>query len=120
MCVTFRLIGEGADANAMCRDSGATALMVSVAWQNGDLVEFFLSKGALPLIRDKEGRTPVHIAAANGSENILRLLLECNEVEQLVNTQVEVEETPEDYPQYYDSWVHQHESLLPEVSKRIC
>ena len=42
---------------------------------SADLVEFLLSKGARPDIKNGQGETPLHVAARNGSKEIVEILL---------------------------------------------
>lgn len=108
------LLDEGANINATCRDTGATALMVSAAWDHGETVSFLMDRGASPLLRDNEGRTPLHVAAASGNASSLKILLNSKDVDKYINARVEVSEELIN-EEFFDSWVHEHTSLLPRV-----
>ncbi|KAK2856539.1 hypothetical protein Q5P01_005274 [Channa striata] len=59
-------------------EDGKTVLHAAVLTNNLDLVSFLLSKGAHPNTQDKEGRTPVMLAAELGNDRIVALLAQSN------------------------------------------
>ncbi|XBI72151.1 hypothetical protein VPH35_066170 [Triticum aestivum] len=54
---------------------GETPLTVAIGCQNVDLVRYFLDQGAATMKLNDSGSTPLHLAAAEGSCEIVELLL---------------------------------------------
>ncbi|XP_067337201.1 ankyrin repeat and EF-hand domain-containing protein 1a isoform X2 [Channa argus] len=59
-------------------EDGKALLHAAVLSNNEDLVSFLLSEGAHPNIQDKQGRTPVMLAAELGNDRIVALLAQNN------------------------------------------
>ncbi|MFC1763445.1 ankyrin repeat domain-containing protein [Planctomycetota bacterium] len=78
------LLEAGANFNAMS-DNGQTALHIildinSVNYERSklskDTLELLLSKGADVELKDKDGRTPLHLASESADEDVVELLLD--------------------------------------------
>ena len=68
------LLDADRDAPQRTAAGGETALHLAAACGRKDAVELLLDHGADPAARDGEGRTPADLAAAEGHEDVLRLL----------------------------------------------
>ncbi len=62
------LIKHGCDVNARDADSGATPLHHAASWGRKNVVEMLLANHADRTIKDKNGRTPLDLAIANGQD----------------------------------------------------
>ncbi|XP_075228378.1 uncharacterized protein LOC142328462 isoform X2 [Lycorma delicatula] len=113
----IRLLNEGANCNAKCRESGATALMVAAAWGHERIVHELLTRGASPLLKDNHGRTPAHVAAARGNVDVLKELIKFQSPDikpkEVINAKVE--KTEGEVNDSFDSWLHSHETVLPNM-----
>jgi ankyrin repeat protein len=68
------LLDADRDAARRTAAGGVTALHLAAAYGRKDAVELLLEHGADPAARDGDGRTPADLAAAQGHEDVLRLL----------------------------------------------
>jgi ankyrin repeat protein len=55
---------NGVDINSVEKERGQTALHMAAFKGHNELIEFLLQRGALIGITDKEGKTPLHLAAS--------------------------------------------------------
>uniref|UniRef100_A0A8B9IPD8 Uncharacterized protein n=1 Tax=Anser cygnoides TaxID=8845 RepID=A0A8B9IPD8_ANSCY len=64
------------DINAL---NSSRETLLHVAATNGHLaiMEYLISKGAKPDVKDKKGRTPLHRAAEKGHGDAVKVLLRC-------------------------------------------
>ncbi|RZF36287.1 hypothetical protein LSTR_LSTR006792 [Laodelphax striatellus] len=115
-CLIQEQFNGTADVNSQCRMNGATPLIVATAWGHLQVVEELVNLGADIMIRDFKNRTAVHIAAANGSLEILNILLtesgDPELLELIVNAQI-TNKVNDLKTNSFDSWVHKHCELLP-------
>lgn len=56
--------------------SPKTPLLIAAEHGHAEIADALLKKGANPLKTDGQGRTPLHLAAHNGNEDLVKLLLE--------------------------------------------
>ena len=68
------LLNNGAQVNVRSRKKGITALMLASGWDNKDLVQMLLDKGADPTIRDNFGGTAAIYAQKRGNTAIVDML----------------------------------------------
>ena len=60
------LLNHGAEIDARDGDTQATALERAASWGASEVVELLLKRGANPSIKDKNGKTALDLAVANG------------------------------------------------------
>ena len=68
------LLKHGANINARDSETGATPLHRAASWGRRDVVELLLARGADPHTKDKNGRTPLDLAVANGQPETAEVL----------------------------------------------
>ncbi len=68
------LLKHGANINAHDSESGATPLHLAASWGRRSVVELLLARNADPRIKDKNGRTPLDLAIANGQAEVAAVL----------------------------------------------
>jgi ankyrin repeat protein/peroxiredoxin len=68
------LLKHGANINARDSDSGATPLHQAASWGRRSVVELLLARHADPGIKDKNGRTALDLAVANGQQEVAEVL----------------------------------------------
>ncbi len=66
-------IAKGANLNYQ-DENGGTALHWAVFYGYKDIVQLLLMHGADPLIKDKDGITPIDVARINNKKEMLKLL----------------------------------------------
>ena len=72
-----RLLDDGADARARCKESGLTVLMIAAGSGQVEIVKALLEAGAdIFATDDRAGGTPLHKACQAGSLEIVKLLVE--------------------------------------------
>jgi hypothetical protein len=71
--VTEKLIAHGAEVNLLSTKLKRTALHLT---RDPNVAKILIDGGGDPNVRDREGKTPLHIAAESGSKELLTLLLE--------------------------------------------
>jgi len=72
------LVNKGADVNARTRDMGWSPLHLAIGGGHGDvadLVGFLVAHGAEVNAADREGQTPLHMAAGTGNMRAIELLV---------------------------------------------
>lgn len=72
--IVSRLLDYGSPVNA-ATDRGVTPLQLACSCPDHHLVKGLLRRGANPLSRDHQGRSPVHIAIAESTERVIDALL---------------------------------------------
>ena len=72
------LVKAGAPIGKARSSDGSTALHIAAEAPHDDATTFLLKAGADPNVRRKDGHTPLTIAAQNGFESILGLLVDSN------------------------------------------
>lgn len=72
--IVSRLLDYGSPVNA-ATDRGVTPLQLACSCPDHHLVKELLRRGANPLSRDHQGRSPVHIAIAESTERVIDALL---------------------------------------------
>ena len=70
------LLDEGADASAARAYDGATPLIAASEWGEAGLVRALLAAGADPTVRDRWGRTAMHVAVWERHEGVAEALAE--------------------------------------------
>jgi ankyrin repeat protein len=73
--VAEALLNHGAQVDARDRDSQATPLHLAASWGRRDVVELLLARGANPALKDKNGKTALDLATANGQSDVLSVLM---------------------------------------------
>ncbi len=73
LAIITELLAAGAPADAR-NERGASALHVAADQRDGALVELLLRHGADPAVADRDGRTALDIAQAQGAQDIAALL----------------------------------------------
>jgi cytohesin len=68
------LLKHGANINARDSESGATPLHQAASWGRRSVVELLLARHADPGIKDKNGRTALDLAVANGQQEVAEVL----------------------------------------------
>ncbi len=72
-----RLILRGANIDAVDTRSGNSALHSAILESKEAAAVFLVHKGALPNNKNSKGEAPIHLAAMNGLETLVGVLLEC-------------------------------------------
>jgi ankyrin repeat protein len=66
------LLNHGADAGARDKTSYCTPLHVAAGFGHSDLCQRLINHNAMPEGTDRQGRQPIHQAAFNGYEDVVR------------------------------------------------
>jgi len=74
--IVEKLLHAGANVNAVGKVAKKTALLLATEKQNRLVVQVLLQSGANANIADKDGSTPLCIAAANGDLEMVNILLQ--------------------------------------------
>jgi ankyrin repeat protein len=67
-------LNHGAEIDARDRDGQATPLERAASWGRRDVVELLLARGANPALKDKNGKTALDLAVANGQDDVVAVL----------------------------------------------
>ncbi|WP_293448535.1 ankyrin repeat domain-containing protein, partial [Persephonella sp.] len=59
-------------------EKGGTALHWAVFYGHKEIIKLLLMQGADPLIKDKNGITPIDVARINGKKDVLKILKNFN------------------------------------------
>lgn len=70
------LLGHGADINASSQETGQCVMHEVAGKWDKEVADFFLKKGADPHKKDKDGRTPLHVAASTNHTEMVEWLIE--------------------------------------------
>jgi ankyrin repeat protein len=73
--VAEALLNHGAEINARDGDSEATALHRAASWGRRDMIELLVARGADRTLKDKNGKTALDLAVANGQNDVLPVLM---------------------------------------------
>jgi ankyrin repeat protein len=73
--VAEALLNHGAEIDARDRDQRATPLERAASWGRKDVVELLLARGANPAVKDRDGKTALDLAIANGQSDIVSVLM---------------------------------------------
>ena len=68
------LLDKGARINAAGCKTGKPRLILAATKGDRDMVELLLKRGANPMLSDKDGRTALYWALANGHKEIAEIL----------------------------------------------
>lgn len=72
----LKLLRSGSDINAKTQDSKWTPLHLAVVEHKKEMVEFLLTHGANPDMKDESGETPLHLAADNDDIECVKMLIQ--------------------------------------------
>jgi len=73
--VAEALLTHGAEIDARDRDTQATPLERAASWGRTDVVELLISRGANLALKDKNGKTALDLAVANGQSDVVSVLM---------------------------------------------
>jgi ankyrin repeat protein len=73
--VAEALLNHGAEIDARDGVTQATALGRAASWGRRDVVELLLARGANSSLKDKNGKTPLDLAVANGQSDVVSVLM---------------------------------------------
>ena len=84
-CTSFKplevLVSHGANINEMDKKK-VTPLMIAAIYNRKETAKFLIEKGASAKIKSREGKSPIHYAAENGSVEVLEILLSVSDINQ--------------------------------------
>lgn len=103
---------EGANPNARCRTSYASALHLAALRGQTDIVRELIDAKANLKVRDRNGCQPIHLAAWAGYVTVLKVIL-LNDAE-LVNSVVKSTDITVVLEEL-DSWDHNHAEITQLV-----
>ena len=69
---------DGADVNYICEDTGQSVVHEVAANWDTEVADFFLNRGGDIMLKDKYGRTPLHIAASMNHVKMIEWLVSHN------------------------------------------
>ncbi|MHC9543343.1 MAG: ankyrin repeat domain-containing protein [Vulcanimicrobiota bacterium] len=72
----LKLLRSGSDINARTQNGKWTPLHMAVEEYKKEMVEFLLTQGANPDMKDESGETPLHLAADNDDIECVKMLIQ--------------------------------------------